>query len=278
MGEETRKRFSDRLGVRRPSEGLVFESVPKSLRAAFLNLLRSLGNQVTNWNWKAVYRILEAAIDKWTPDTMYTVNVNTIDKLLDGCTWYEFFDLVEKVVEILEPEPEYQAAFINEFNEALLRNYVGYEIRDARVERVGAREAEAVIAEARGILRDPDFAGPDDQFQKAIGFFNQRPKPDVENCVKDAVGAVEALARILLNDASILLSDAVKEIGKHKRVHRTLQKLVENLYAYRGDAEGVAHGKTGAKTSVTEADAEFVLHTSAACIVYLARLYGKGVE
>ena len=171
-----------------------------------------------------------------------------------------------------------QQRFIYAFNEVLLRNYVGYELREGRIERVGAREAEAAIAEARAILRDPNLAGPDEQFQKAIAHFNRRPKPDVENCVKDAVGAVEALARVLLNDSSILLSKAIKKIGEEKGIHPTLQKLVESLYAYRGDAEGAAHGKTGVKASVTEADAEFVLHTSAACIVYLARLYGRGVE
>jgi hypothetical protein len=278
MAEEMEQRFSDRLGIRRPAGGLIYQDAPEPILHAFLNQLRALDNLIPDWHWKSVYRLLEGAIDKWTPDTHYTVSINTIAELVGKCEWFEFYDLVEEVVQILEPHSDLQALFVNDFNHALLRNHVGYELREGRIEKVGARQPEAVIAEVRAILRDPELVGPDQQFQKAIGFFNRRPEPDVENCVKDAVGAVEALARILLNDASILLGKAMKKIGEQKGVHPTLQKLVENLYAYRGDAEGAAHGKTGAKASVTEADAEFVLHTSAACIVYLARLYGKGVE
>ncbi|MGA2286695.1 MAG: hypothetical protein ABSG55_10555, partial [Dehalococcoidia bacterium] len=63
-----------------------------------------------------------------------------------------------------------------------------------------------------------------------------------------------------------------------KGVHKTLQQMVEKLYAYRGDAPGAGHAKTEHKPPVRVEDAELVLHTSAACIVYLARLYGKGVE
>ena len=53
--------------------------------------------------------------------------------------------------------------------------------------------------------------------------------------------------------------------------------MLEKLYAYRGDAEGVAHALTGEKEVRLE-DAEFALAVSASAIVYLARLYGRGVE
>jgi hypothetical protein len=162
-------------------------------------------------------------------------------------------------------------------NQLFARRYFGYELRDGRIERVGARVQEEAIAEARGILRDPDLSGPDEQYQKAIGFFNRRPEPDCENCVKEAVSAVEGVARVLLNDNSVVLSDAIKRLKKEKDVHPTLVKLLDNLYAYRGDAEGVAHALTGDKEVRIE-EAEFVLGISASAIVYLARLFGRGVE
>jgi hypothetical protein len=90
------------------------------------------------------------------------------------------------------------------------------------MEKVGARVQEAAIAEARGILRDSDLSGPDDQYQKAIGFFNRRPEPDCENCAKEAVSAVEGVARVLLNDHSITLSRAVKRLQTEKDVHPSL--------------------------------------------------------
>ena len=161
----------------------------------------------------------------------------------------------------------------NEVNLILRRNFVGYELKDGKFERAGASAADAVVTEARGILRDPQFQGPNDQFLKAVGFYSLRPEPDEENCVKEAVGAVEGMARILLQNDSILLSGAAKELVKRGKLHAPLRKVIDGIYAYRGDAEGVSHGRTG-EPEVNIADAEFVLNSSAALIVYLARAYG----
>jgi len=270
------ERFSDRLQIRRPVGGLVYEDAPEGLRNGFLNALERHGPP--SGGWGELYTGCETALDKWSSRSDPFIDMTWIAALLNGCKWYEFYDLVETVIDAFERGYSGASAFVNDVNQVLVRNYVGYEIRDYRVERVGAREAEVAIAEARGILRDPELQAADEQFQKAIGFFNQRPQPDVENCVKDAVGAVEALARILLGKPSIQLNDAIKEIGEQRGIHKALQQMVDKLYAYRGDAPGAAHGKTGAKPPITPLDAEFVLHTSAACIVYLARLYGKAVE
>ena len=60
-------------------------------------------------------------------------------------------------------------------------------------------------------------------------------------------------------------------------VHPTLIGLLEKLYAYKGDAEGVGHALTEQKEVRTE-EAEFVLGVAASAIVYLARLYGRQVE
>jgi len=145
------------------------------------------------------------------------------------------------------------------------------------MERVGARAQEKAIAEARGILRDPDLSGPDQQFQKAIGFFNRRPEADCENCVKEAVSAVEGVAQVLLGDDSLMLSEALKRLRKQKDVHPALLVLLDKLYGYRSDAEGVAHALTGDKEVRIE-EAEFVLGVSASAIVYFARLFGRPVE
>ena len=271
------QRFSDRLGIRRPGGGLVYEDAPLPIRHALLNLLEKYRDLLPIWGM--LYKDFERSLDRWTQETGYVVTLNRIgNELVEKCEWYEFYDIVETAVGELATFPDVQSRFVNDFNQALLRNYIGYELREGNIERVGAREAEVAIAEARGILRDPELQAADEQFQKAIGFFNQRPQADVENCVKDAVGAVEALTRKLLGKPSIELNDAIKEIGQEKGIHKALQQMVEKLYAYRGDAPGAAHGKTSAKPPITSADAEFVLYASAACIVYLARLYGRAVE
>jgi hypothetical protein len=204
--------------------------------------------------------------------------IDEFENLLYKSEWDEFCTICEVAYRALERDNEEAAdVFSNGINRVFARNYFGYEMRDGRIEKVGAHAQDAAIAEARGILRDPDLAGPDEQFQKALGFYSRRPQADCENCVKEAVSAVEGVARILLNDHSLTLSKALRRLEREKDVHPALVQLVEKLYGYRGDAKGVGHALTG-DSEVRLEEAEFVLGVSANAIVYLARLYGRGVQ
>jgi hypothetical protein len=53
-------------------------------------------------------------------------------------------------------------------------------------------------------------------------------------------------------------------------MHPVLAGMVDKLYAYRGDEQAVAHGATQEPKDLL-AEAEFVLHVSAAVITYLAK-------
>jgi hypothetical protein len=219
----------------------------------------------------------EPDADRWSWEDMDNVVEFVQDQVVKD-PWHRFYDLSETIFAFHLSRNDQDACdeFENALNELLRRNFCGYQMRNGEIERIGAKASEQVIAEARGILRDDRLAGPNDQFMKAVGFLSHRPKPDAENCSKEALGAVEGMSRIALGKPKILLSDALKQMNKDGKLPPTLQKAVDGLYAFRGDAGGVGHGQTGPST-VTLEQAEFVLHCSAAAIVYIARSYGYAV-
>jgi hypothetical protein len=271
-GMTKRLPFSQRYETRRPAEGLIYDRVPDRLRDGVWNLVEAFNRSL--YAPDSLARNLHAAVNRHIASTDLYLLHNP-GALLRELEWDEFCDACQALWKIVREEDRDELS--NSLNALFRRHYFGYELRDGLMERVGARVAEAAIAEARGILRDPDLSGPDEQYQKAIGFFNRRPEADCENCVKEAVCAVEGVAQVLLNDHSITLPQALNRLQKEKDVHPTLVKLISSLYAYRGDAEGVAHALTGAK-EVRQEEAEFVLGTTAGAIVYLARLFGRGIE
>jgi hypothetical protein len=266
--------FSVRYETHRPPEGLIYDRVPDRVRDGLHNILDDLTERYGDYRYSSyvLAKALYLALDRRVPSALYDPDPSA---LTDRLEWDEFCDACQVLWETLNEQD--RDWFSNTLNVLLGRHYFGYELRDGLMERVGARVHEAAIAQARGILRDPDLSGPDQQYQKAIAFFNRRPAPDCENCVKEAVSAVEGVARVLLNDKSIVLSEAIKRLKKEKKVQPNLVKLLDSLYAYRGDAEGVAHALTGEKEVRIE-EAEFVLGVSASAIVYLARLFGRGIE
>jgi len=129
------------------------------------------------------------------------------------------------------------------------------------------------VEQVRTLLQEPRFEGADQQFQKALDHLNKRPEPDKENCVKDAVGAVEAVTRILSGDPKLKLSDALGKEPFRSGIHPTLRVAIEKLYAYRGDVGGVAHGQVG-PSQVGIEEAEWALTTALAAILYLVKKFG----
>ena len=267
-----RARFSERYELRKPEGGLIYTYVPERVVDGLMNLMTT-----ESYNTTAMSIAVHRGLDRKMPTDLVIFYLGV---LLKSSEWYELCDACEIIWEELANPRGFSDArrgtFSNELNDIFSRNYFGYELRDGQMERVGARAQDAAIAEARGILRDPGLSGPDEQFQKAMGFFNRRPEPDCENCVKEAVSAVDGVARVLLNDHKLTLSKALIQLQKEQDVHPTLIGLLEKLYAYRGDAEGVGHARTGEKEVRIE-DAAFALGVSASAIVYLARLYGRAV-
>ncbi len=206
-----------------------------------------------------------------------TTTTNSADDLalvLRGLSWYQVCDACESLYDALTGSKE---EFLIGLNQTFARNHFGYEMRSGQIERVGALMHDTAIEEARAILRDPDLGGPDQQFQKAIAFFNQRPVPDSANAVKEAVGAVEGLARILLDDSNLMLSAACNRMRQSHGTHPALAEMINKLYGYRGDAEGAAHGATGNRPIPPE-EAELVIGVSASVIVYLARIFGRAIQ
>ena len=120
------------------------------------------------------------------------------------------------------------------------------------------------------MLKEPEFKGADQHFEKAIKALNVRPNPDVENCVKDAVSAIESVGRIIVNNDKALLSDIIKDMAKNELIPRPLDEAIQKIYAYRGDQGGITHGLVG-ESKVTIDEAGFVLAMSAAIIIYLVK-------
>jgi len=182
--------------------------------------------------------------------------------------WWNFYDVCEILVDGVHGSSASSDEFETDANRLFEEECLGWRLKGGLVERVGTEQSERLLDEARHFLQDARFAGPEEQFAKAVRALSVRPEPDTANCVKDAVGAVEGVARIVTGRQSAVLSRIVADLKRKGILHATLAKCFEGLYAYRGDAEGAAHGAVTA-IPVPLAEAEMALNTSAALIIYL---------
>src|SRR5215208_3160744 len=88
------------------------------------------------------------------------------------------------------------------------------------------------------------------QMRKAYAFLNAK-SPDYPNAAKEAVAAIESMARIITGAST--LGKAVADLRGQNRIDPPTAKVLEALYTYRSATPGVGHGgKTVPSTEVAE--------------------------
>jgi hypothetical protein len=267
--------FSKRYGLRPTPDGLVSGDVPERARIGLYHIIEEFFGERHGAHFLDLYRQICVALrirrdrdvyEEWSAS-------RTIEELIMGCEWLQIYDVCEVACASLKVEG-FRTKFYAEVNQLFTEEQLGFEFRNGLVEKIGVGFIDAQIKEARYLLKEPEFKGADEHFEKALKAVNIRPNPDVENCVKDAVSAIESVGRILVNDEKPLLSDIIRDMAKRGIIPKPLDEAIQKVYAYRGNQPGVAHGLVG-DSKVTVDEAEFVLAMSAAIIIYLVNKYKK---
>jgi len=264
--------FSKRYSLRPTPEGLIHEDVPDSARIGFFYILEELLEYVNQIDFysnicmalRIPYRTRNITISSYAEDM-----ATPIEELIMSCDWWRFYDICELMYKSLNFSP-YKQSLSEKINKLFVDEQLGFEMRNGKIEKVGSGFIDANIKEARYLLKEPEFKSADELFEKAIKALNERPNPDVENCIKDAVATVESVGKIIRKDKNARIDNIIKDATQKGVIPHLLGAPIIKLYAYRGDEPAVAHG--GIEPSkVTVDEAEFVLAMSAAIIIYLVK-------
>jgi hypothetical protein len=251
----------------------MYENVPERARVGLYHIVKQFSEK--EYSYFGLYKVLCIAlripVNREVERSLapnFTASIE-IENLIKDCQWWQFYDMCEVLWQAMKYENE-RNVLSDEINALFREEFLGFELKDGKVEKTGSGFIDARVKEARYLLKEPEFKGADEHFEKALKALNTRPNPDVENCIKDAVAAIESVGRIIVNDEKALLSDIIKGMAKCKVIPKPLDEAIQKVYAYRGDQPGVAHGLVGA-SKVTIDEAEFVLAMSAAIIIYLVK-------
>jgi hypothetical protein len=279
--------FSRRFGYKpAPDIGLIYEDAPQTLRIGFWNLLEDLIKMDNLPNAYSLYdpyttQLRIARSDKHDRE-------KSVLKMIQDCYWYQFYDLCELTFTLMKDAYEYDGYgnetlykkarecrydYTVKLNKILSEECIGWQLRKGQLQRVSSEHMDkAVIRPACAVLKSQRLAGPDLQFGKALNFFNRRPKPDIENCIKEAVGAMEAVAKILTNRPKETLGKILPGLVQDGLVKKPLNRIMESVYGFRGDQPGVGHGQYK-PSDLDVAEAEFVLHICASAILFLGKKF-----
>lgn len=274
------KLFSQRYGVTPMPKGLIHEDVPYTARVGLCNLLIECENSLRmKYQGYKTYRSLYPDICKYLRVLPSTEEPkisheeehyhNKLNELVVTCKWWQFYDICEIILGFFITENR-KEAFSKRVNRLFKEEHLGYELREGKVEKISSEYIDRKIQEVRYLLKKPELKSADELFEKAIKALNVRPKPDVENCIEDAVASVESIGKIIRKDKNARIDNIIKDAIQKGVIPKHLGEPIIKLHVYRGDEPAIAHG--GIEPSkVTTDEAEFVLTMSAAMIIYLVK-------
>jgi len=182
-------------------------------------------------------------------------------------------DQIEGYYVIPENVGKIRYQYTIKINKLLSSENIGWRLKKGKLERTGSEFLDKeIIEKTRKVLKHPDFIGPNNQFNKALDFFNKRPKPDLENCVKEAVGALEGVARVLLNDRNISLGKAADKLVGLREIRKPFDKIIDVLFGFASAEPGIRHAAFKiSKIDIVET--ELVLYNAAACMIFLCKKF-----
>ena len=197
-----------------------------------------------------------------------------IPDVLSRCIWYQFYDILEEMSSLINRRLGFGELedFAARVNIVLAAEGIPWKLESGKVVRRFPRQIAQQLTKVTELLNNPKFKGPDEQFAKAIEHLNRRPEPDEENCVKDAVGALEAVANITAGKDGQQLNNLLDREPFRSGIPATIRESINKVYAYRGAAPGAGHGQVGPSV-VGIQEATWVLAVSAATILFLAQKY-----
>jgi hypothetical protein len=265
---------------------------PISARIGLLHLLFVLYERDYIGGWATVARELQR-IGRIAPVQYNGSSVSSnekiqhyVEQLVLDLPWDKALDFCERLysylakevtawnddqAELIHPKSDVQKFIAENLQLLFVEEELAFEFSDGVVRRQGRRHTVDLASRAQTVLGDSRLNGARKHYEKAMNFFRSPTKPDYENCVKEAVCAVEAAGKALFPNAkAATLGDLSKWLKTTREivVPNALTKVIDGIYGYRSGGEGVGHGGAigGAATSEV---AELILAVCASLVIFL---------
>jgi hypothetical protein len=181
-----------------------------------------------------------------------------IKRLFVASDWASVYDFVEFIAQW----DGVKSPFIASCNKVLEKHVSAYRFVGTTLAPITSDEEIAAIEET--LSRSGRFNPVALHIRTALARFADRIKPDYRNSIKESISAVEATCRIITNNTSASLGQALKALN----IPPALEKGFKAIYGYTSDAEGIRHALSQ-ESNVGADDAWFLLVSCSAFVNYL---------
>lgn len=198
-----------------------------------------------------------------------------VRQLLDGCEWFEVYDVIEAIFRSLQLKAAIPFAtedkerphdrFAAQVNTFFVKTGVGWQLIDGRIEVRGPEAFEAAVRPVVAQLETAGLHTAAQEIHEALRDLARRPDPDITGAIQHAMAAAECVARKAANDPKATLGEILDRY--QELVPRPLDEGLKRIWGYA--SEMARHLREGRVPSYEEA--ELAVITSAGVVTYLER-------
>jgi hypothetical protein len=276
-------KFSERIGISVPST-IQLDSVSDELRNSLWNYMVSLYDDSDRKYWIMVADNVARFFRKSPVDELPYSNTDCrkwLKAYFYKLEWYKLYDFIEFIAEDHEhmtKEPSYGGGYTyhrtkrtdltNIINYILERELSGYRfisgILSPISDKIEVDEIESAIKSAvnHGLL------GVHEHIKTAIELLGKKPTPDYRNSIKEAISAVESIAKQISGTNAQGLSDPLNELAKKTDLHGALKEGFIKLYGYTSDEDGIRHSILE-QANIGFTEAKYMIVSCSAFVNYL---------
>ena len=133
-----------------------------------------------------------------------------------------------------------------------------------------AIQARALGTTTMAALSAPRYEASAAHWRK-VQRYTAPPDPDWENAVKEAITALEALAKLVVADDNVTLGKALSRAPLRDVLHPSIVSQLQALWGYTNTEPGIRHAGTTAPAAIA-ADAQFAIDSCEAAIARILQV------
>lgn len=243
-----KKRFSERQGLVVSPAAIQTDDINDALRNSIWNYVHDLFFNIKNSNWEVFPKWIARFFRKSPVDEVpdyYNACLKWTKSYFFSLSWGEIYEFVEFIVEnydgICKLRADDRPALEEIFNHIFEQELSGYRFIAGMIVPITNPAEIEEINNAIILASQAGMDGARQHIQSAIGLLAKRPDPDYRNSIKEAISAVESIAKVLGKNDSKGLADALDELSKKVEIHPALRAGFTKLYGYTSDADGIRH-------------------------------------
>jgi hypothetical protein len=196
---------------------------------------------------------------------------NEVRNLLDGCEWYQVYDVIENIYDSLRKSDKLHNVirksdkFQDEINSYFKSEGIGWQLIDGKIEVRGEEGFEATIKEASSGLKESELNTASNEIHEALSDLSRRPDPDITGAVQHGMAALECVAREVCGDKKATLGEILKKYDGI--IPKPLDNSIEKAWGYASEmGRHLREGRTP-----TFEEAELIVGMCASTSSYLLK-------